>query len=414
MVEEELREQNEALATAREMMEMERRRYQELFDLAPDGYLVTDASGRIREANRAAAALLNVPCDRLVGKLLVNFIPVRERPPFRTALNGLRETDRLPELDVALRARGGARREGSLTALAVRHRTGAIVAVRWLLRDVSERRRLDELRRRAETLAEADRLKSALLSVVSHDLKTPLAAMAASIAGLKRRLAAASVPPGVGEALAGIEAGNDRLTTFVGNLLDLTRMDAGVWRPAREWHYLEEILGTVLARFGAADAERIRACLPAELPMVYVDGVQVAQVFWNILDNAIKYAPAGTLIEVTAQPAAAPNAPGAMDTIQVTIRDRGSAIDAEEAELIFQPFYRGKAREDKAGAHQFKASGSGLGLAICRGLVEAHGGRIWVESAQGPGVSFHFTLPSPADGSRPSIPSDEPNGRDEE
>src|SRR5262249_17888117 len=156
----------------------------------------------------------------------------------------------------------------------VRDRSGDVMAVRWLLRDISERKHHEELRRRAEALAEADRLKSALLSVVSHDLKTPLAAMAASIAGLKRPLAAESGARGAWETLADIEDCNDRLTTFVGNLLDLTRMDAGAWRPAREWYDLEEILGTVLARFGDVEGQRIRTCLPEELPMISIDGVQ--------------------------------------------------------------------------------------------------------------------------------------------
>jgi signal transduction histidine kinase len=104
---------------------------------------------------------------------------------------------------------------------------------------------------------------------------------------------------------------------------------------------------------------------------------------------------------------------GSPDAVQVSIRDRGPGLSADERELIFEPFYRSDAHAETSTAARPKAPGSGLGLAICRGLVEAHGGRIWVECDNEAGASFHFTLPSPGDGARPRLLGDEPLPRGE-
>jgi PAS domain S-box-containing protein len=375
VAEEELRQQNEELVAAREALEAERRRYHDLFEFAPDGYVVTDDNGIIQEANRAAGELLRVPLRFLIGKPLGLFVTREGSHAFHTALTQLAREDPERAWELCLQPRDGDPLEVGLKVSTVRDDDGRLVALRWLFRDLAERNR-------AQALAEADRLKTTLLSVVSHDLQTPLAIIKASAANLRRRLDGAGVPCDTDEIIAEIDAEADRLSRLVSDLLDLTRLQAGAWKPVREWHDLPEILGTVLARFDHRTAARVCAPLPVDLPMIYVDGVQIGQVLWNLLDNALKYSPGDAVVEVVAW----------MEETDLclTVSDRGPGVPAGERERIFMPFYRSVAAGGAEGVR-----GSGLGLAICLDLVEAHGGRIWVENGPDGGAAFRIRLPVP-------------------
>jgi PAS domain S-box-containing protein len=375
VAEEELRQQNEELVAAREALEAERRRYQDLFEFAPDGYVVTDANGIIQEANRAAGELLRVPLRFLIGKPLGLFVTREGSHAFHTALTQLAREDPGRAWELCLQPCDGDPIEVGLKVSTVRDDYGRLVALRWLFRDIAERKR-------AQALAEADRLKTTLLSVVSHDLQTPLAIIKASAANLRRRLEGAGVPCDTGQIVDEIDAEADRLSRLVSDLLDLTRLQAGAWKPVREWHDLAEILGTLLARFDDRTAARVCDRLPVDLPMVFVDGVQIGQVLWNLLDNALKYSPGDAVVEVGAC---------MEDTdLRLTVSDRGPGVPAAERERIFMPFYRSAAVGGADGVR-----GSGLGLAICRDLVEAHGGCIWVENCPDGGAAFQFRLPVP-------------------
>jgi PAS domain S-box-containing protein len=388
VAEEELRQQNDELLAAREALEAERRRYQDLFEFAPDGYFVTDANGIIQEANRAAGELLRVPLRFLIGKPLGLFVTRAGSHAFHSALTQLAREDQEQDWELPLQPRRGDPIEAGLKVSTVRDDCGRLLAVRWLFRDLSERKRV-------EALAEADRLKTTLLSVVSHDLQTPLAIIKALVANLRRRLEGAGVPDDTGEIVTEIDEEADRLSHLVSDLLDLSRLQAGVWEPAREWHDLAEIIGPVLARFDDPTAERVRVLIPRDLPMVYVDGVQIGQVLWNLLDNALKYSRDEAAVEIQAQIEDA--------GIRVTVSDRGPGVAAGERERIFAPFYRSA---PVGGAERAGVRGSGLGLAICRGLAEAHGGRIWVETRPDGGAAFHLRLPSPPGFAEP--PAEEP------
>jgi PAS domain S-box-containing protein len=389
VAEEEIRQQNEELMAARVAVEAERLRYQELFEFAPDAYLITDANGVIQEANVAAGHLLRVLPRFLTGKPLGLFVTREGCHLFQSALTWLSREDADQDWEVCLRPRGGDPIDVALKVATVRDGRGRLLGLRWLLRDMTERKRV-------EALAEADRLKSTLLSVVSHDLRTPLAIIKASTANLRRRLEGARVPDDTAEIVTEIEEEADRLNALVSNLLDLSRLQAGAWEPSREWNDLSDILGTVLARLDDREAARVRVHFPVELPMVYVDGVQIGQVLWNLLDNALKYSPDGSAVEI-----------GAVcegQSIRVTVSDSGPGVAGAERERIFTPFYRSaRPRETGAGVR-----GSGLGLAICRGLVEAHGGCIWVENRSPTGAMFQFTLS--ASSAITALPAEEQHG----
>jgi two-component system sensor histidine kinase KdpD len=240
-----------------------------------------------------------------------------------------------------------------------------------------ERSRLARLETRAQVAEESDRLKTALLSSVSHELRTPLAAIKAAITSLRsgaidRRSIARD------ELLATIEEETDQLNTLVGNLLDMSRIEAGALKPQRSWNDLEEIIGAALARLKqAARHHRLEVAVSDNLPLIPVDFVQLQQVFINLIGNSLKYSPEGTTIRVEA----ATREPG---MVLARVINNGPPIPDEHLDRIFDKFYRVTAAD--------RVTGTGLGLSICKGIIEAHGGRIWAENLAN-GLAFNFTLP---------------------
>ncbi len=238
--------------------------------------------------------------------------------------------------------------------------------------------RADVERIRAASLEEADRVKTALLSSVSHDLRSPLASIKTAVTGL---LEPGAGLDGVGRAelLYAIDAETDRLTRLVADLLDLSRIQHGMLRPRAEWLDVAEVVAAVvdhLAPRRPAHALVVRA--PDDLPLVPADYVRLEQVVSNLVENAAAYAAADTTITVTVEEHAG--------GVLLRVRDEGPGIPVDERERVFEPFYRGRAAEGPR-------PGSGLGLAICRGIVDAHGGWIRVEDTMGPGASVAVWLP---------------------
>jgi two-component system, OmpR family, sensor histidine kinase KdpD len=237
----------------------------------------------------------------------------------------------------------------------------------------------------ADLLQETDRLRSALLSAVSHDLRTPLTSIKTAAANLRSGDVEWSAAAR-GEFLAAIEGEADRLTRLVANLLDLSRIEAGALRLDLDWNDLEELVRDAAYRQEQGTpghAVIVEAAL--SLPLLRFDYVQIGQVVANLLENAAKFSPAGAPItlSVCVEP----------ERVRVSVRDQGTGIPPGERQRIFEPFYRSKRGE--------ATSGSGLGLAICRGIVDAHGGQIWAEGETG--AVLTFTLPTAAAGT-PSVP----------
>ena len=246
-----------------------------------------------------------------------------------------------------------------------------------LERRVAERTR--DLERALAKVQEADKLKSQLLSTVSHELRTPLASIKGYVTTLidyRERLQAATQD----EFLQIIDSEADRLRELVENLLDMTRIEAGVLRIHPEPTSLPLILERALTTLQPKLAERqVSVETPESLPEVTIDPTRIQQVFSNLVDNAAKYSPPGSpiAIRVTCDDREA----------IVSVHDHGPGILPEHAERIFDRFYR----VETAGIRS--TGGIGLGLAISRGLIEAHGGQLWVESRPGEGSTFYFSIP---------------------
>ncbi|HUK09063.1 MAG TPA: sensor histidine kinase KdpD [Stellaceae bacterium] len=236
---------------------------------------------------------------------------------------------------------------------------------------------IDEARVQAET----ERLRATLLSSISHDLRTPLASIIGSITTLQN--ADRTQDATTRDALVGtIRDEADRLNRFVGNLLDITRLEGGTLQFRKEAVDLAEVVETALRRAARMLAQhRLQVDIAPDLPMIDVDIALLEQVLFNLLDNASKYAPTGSVIRILAE-AAAP------DTVRIEVQDEGEGIPPEQLEQIFDKFHR--VRDGDA-----RTPGTGLGLAICRGFIEGMGGTIVAANrADRPGARFIIDLPS--------------------
>lgn len=251
-----------------------------------------------------------------------------------------------------------------------------------------ERARLAASAERARLEVEAERLRNALLSSVSHDIRTPLAVIMGAATGLvEQRQSGASADSELADTIL-VEA--DRLNRVVTNLLDMTRLESGAVRLKSEWHSVEELVGGALARMERAlGGWRVETAVPADLPLVPVDALLVERVLVNLLDNAAKHTPPGSTIRISASSLG--------DAVQVEVADNGPGLSPGEQERIFEKFFR-KPSE--------RPAGFGLGLAICRAIVQAHGGRIWAENVAN-GASLRFILP--VKGSPPELRAPEAN-----
>jgi Osmosensitive K+ channel histidine kinase len=243
----------------------------------------------------------------------------------------------------------------------------------------------------ARALEQSERLKSALLDAVTHDLRTPLTSIKASVTTLLDDSPADGVERGLldlegrREMLEVIDEETDRLNRFVEGLMELARIEAGEMHLRRRWGSLEEIVTTALTRAAPLTRDhQIQVTLNDGLPTVRVDDRAVAEVVYTLVDNAAKYSKAGTKINVEAQVSD-------KQMIQLTVEDEGAGIPHELRERVFEKFFRAM-RDGDSGTHQ--SSGSGMGLAIAKGIVEAHGGRIWIEEKRSTrGSRFVVTLP---------------------
>jgi two-component system sensor histidine kinase KdpD len=233
----------------------------------------------------------------------------------------------------------------------------------------------------ARVLAETERLRAALLTSISHDLRTPLASILGTASSL-RNYADKYDAADRDELLATLESEAERLNRFVGNLLDMTRLEAGAIELKLDLADVAEIVGAALQRAGSVLARhRIEVTVAPDLPMLRLDPILFEQVLFNLLDNAAKYAPPGSRIDVHARRDG--------DVVAIEVIDEGPGIPPGDLERVFDKFYRAQAQDRRR-------AGTGLGLAICRGFIEAQGGRIEAQNrADRSGAILTVRVPVP-------------------
>ncbi len=257
-------------------------------------------------------------------------------------------------------------------------------ASRELVEEIAQRQHAEEeLRRseaqRIEAFRQSDELKSALLSLISHELRTPLTAIKTSVVSLQGVEGGLPEDTRV-ELLRGIDEEVDYLDRLISNLLDMSRIEAGQLVPNRGWYPIEDLVEGALRRSATMlQARRVDIQLPDGLAPVHVDAVEIQQVLVNLLDNAAKYSFPGTAIRLTARQTDS--------ELTISVSNEGEGIAENDLDRVFDRFYRVRSKRERP------VRGSGLGLAICKGIIAAHGGRIWVESTLGHVTTVTFTLP---------------------
>jgi two-component system, OmpR family, sensor histidine kinase KdpD len=256
-----------------------------------------------------------------------------------------------------------------------------------------ERVRLASSVNRTRVLEESDRMKSSLLSSVSHELRSPLAAIKASVSSLRSGTVDWDNPARA-ELLETIEEETDSLNFLVGNLLDMSRIESGALKPYQRWNSIGEISASAARKMHKQLQNHILEMnLPETLPLVPTDYLLIEQVFVNLLSNSAKYAPEQTVISISAVQEG--------DCLHVRVANQGPAVAVEHLERIFEKFHRVTEAD--------RVTGTGLGLSICKGIVEAHGGKIWAAN-EPKQFAFHFCLPLSLDGVFPEIPKEARDG----
>jgi two-component system sensor histidine kinase KdpD len=243
-----------------------------------------------------------------------------------------------------------------------------------------EQARLRQENMQVEVLQRTDALRASLLSSVSHDLRTPLSSIKASASSLLQEDVQWSEEERRGFALT-IEQEADRLNRLVSNLLDMSRIEGGAIKPEKEWYPLQELIQDVLERLQPLlQGRRVQTDIPDDLPPIELDYLQMDQVFTNLIENAVRYTPPTSPIEIRAR--------REDSNVIISVADRGPGIPIADLEHVFDKFYRVTGRRSSG-----SVPGTGLGLAVSRGLVEAHGGKIWAEQRPDGGTIFYIRLP---------------------
>jgi signal transduction histidine kinase len=338
-------------------------------DLLPDAAVVLDAQGRVTYANRAALRLLRTGADAILGQPFEQVVELRDAAgnswwPCTDRLRRLRAVRGVPPRLLTLTS-GGEHHPVELAATFVRQ-DGKVTSTICTLRDGAGRR------------ADADCAE--LISTLAHELRSPLTSVKGFSATLLHRWDRFTDEQ-KRHMLTTINADADRVTRLIKELLDVSRIEAGRLELKRELIDLPGIAKGVVERFRlTAPNHQLSMTFPAVFPEVYADPDKIEQVLTNLVENAVKYAEGGA-VTVTGE--------ATDDHVEVGVQDEGPGIAADQLPLIFTKFYRSKA-DHRSGT---VPSGTGLGLYITKGLVEAHGGRVWAHSGATDGTEVRFLLP---------------------
>lgn len=373
--------------------EVERRA---IFENVNDAIIYVDDSGTVLDCNRRVKDILGWEPEEAVGRHFSEFpfVDPEKMNEIVAKFGKASATGRAVLLDFPARRADGQpiHIEASTKAADL---PGGRRGFLTVVRDITERKRLQERETEAERLRELDRMRTELLANVSHELRTPLTTIK-GYASMLHDYPESLNPEERRHYLRTIEKSADRLNELVESLLDMSRLESGLLRMERRPADIGEVLRQALEEARIRSPEHtITANIPPDLPPARFDPKRIRQVLDNILDNAVKYSAKGTTI--TAQVLRSESG------LVVSVTDQGMGIPASEIERVFDRMYR--IRTDRTA----RVSGMGLGLSIAKGIVEAHGGRIWMESIEGKGSTCFFTLPLDAEEAGHDAAKDDPH-----
>jgi PAS domain S-box-containing protein len=411
---EQLRQQNEELALSRDQIDRERQKFYELFDFAPDAYVVTDPHATIREANAAASQLLGVPRQFLIGKPIPLFFDEGARASHRHQLDQLCGISRIDDWEITLRPRNGAAVPASISIGRIGGKDKSITGFRWIIRDITKQKRAEEEARqlnrelelrvasRTTQLAAANRIKDELLvserkareqaeisnrvksdflALLSHEFRTPLQAIFGYTELLEREIHG-PLNELQQRDLKRIQSSQQHLLGLINTILEFAKLESG--QPldiACLPTVMNETLGSVEALVGphleAKDLKYEYKCAGPAV-VAQADPAKVQQVVLNLLANAIKFTDPGGSIRVECELES--------DEVAVHVSDTGRGIPADKLDAVFEPFV-----QLKTGGGTL--NGTGLGLPISRRLATAMGGSLSVKSEVGKGSVFTLRLP---------------------
>ncbi len=342
--------------------------YRDLYEEAPNAYLSIGVDGFIQRANRSVVELLGYPLNELVGRPVFDLYADTEagKTKAQEVLQRFLAGEEIHGEELEMRRADGSQLWVSLSLRPVRDEKGRVVSSRSMLADITEHKKLDQL-------------KDEFLGLVSHELRSPLTVITGAVNTALTEGERLS-PEETRQLLEDAALEAELLSHLLGNLMELSRDQADrLFLHAERVSIRKVVQNTVEEIKRQSSAHQFVVNLPRKLPPVYADELRVERILRNLIENAVKYSPQGGEIRVSVKPEE--------EQLVIGVSDEGIGISPSEQARLFEPFQRlGESRPDGVG-------GVGLGLLVCRRLVEAHGGRIWVESEPGKGSTFFFTLP---------------------
>lgn len=338
-----------------------------------------DLEGRITYLSSAGEMLAGGKPEEILGTFFHDHLPESEKLKGIDALTTVSKGQSMHsyQLDII-------RNDGSMVSFEFNSspifKDGKVVGIDGIARDITERKRAEEKEREVETLKEIDRLRTELLANVSHELRTPLATIkgyATMLLNYDAKLAFDAKQ----DHLNSIDGAADQLMELIDELLDMSQLEAGLFKLRKTPSSISYLICDAVAESQArAPQHQIISEVPKKLPKVNIDARRIRQILDNLIDNASKYSKPETDVIIRVK--------RVNQEIVISVTDHGTGIPKQYRERVFDRMYR---VEQEQSLNQ--ASGIGLGLSICKGLVEAHNGRIWIESKVGKGTTCFFTLP---------------------